>query len=160
CLHYINMRLIGKVALYPTADETDIPEIAKLGPEPLDRGFTYKKFHDAIGEHETTIHQVLMEQERIAGIGNIFSDEITYRAGVRPDRKVKDLSDDEMRRLYDEMKRVLRRAIELDAELDDHADEFLIPNRVRNGECPRGHGKLVKKTIAGRSSYFCPVCQK
>jgi formamidopyrimidine-DNA glycosylase len=41
CLHYINMRLIGKVALYPTVDETDIPEIAKLGPEPLDRRFTY-----------------------------------------------------------------------------------------------------------------------
>jgi formamidopyrimidine-DNA glycosylase len=154
------MRLIGKVALYPTANEMDIPEIAKLGPEPLDRAFTYKKFRNAIIGRKTTIHQVLMDQERIAGIGNIFSDEITFQAGVRPDRKVKDLSTDEIRRIYGEMKRVLRRAIELDAELDDHADEFLIPNRVRNGECPRGHGKLVKKTIGGRSSYFCPVCQK
>jgi formamidopyrimidine-DNA glycosylase len=101
-----------------------------------------------------------MDQELIAGIGNIFSDEITFQAGVRPDRKVKDLSDDEMKRIYEEMKRVLRRAIELGAELDEHADEFLIPHRGRNGECPRGHGKLVKKTIGGRSSYFCPACQK
>jgi len=160
CLHYINMRLIGKVALYPTVDETDIPEIAKLGPEPLDRRFTYNKFSDAISGHETTIHQVLMDQALIAGIGNIFSDEITFQAGVRPDRKVKDLSRDEMKRIYKEMKRVLRQAVELDAELDDHADEFLIPHRGRNGECPRGHGRLVKKTIGGRSSYFCPACQK
>jgi formamidopyrimidine-DNA glycosylase len=160
CLHYINMRLIGKVALYHTTDESEIPDIAKLGPEPLERNFTYEKFRDIIRSHETTIHQVLMDQGLIAGIGNIYSDEITYQAGVRPDRKVKDLSDDETRRIYKEMKRVLRRAIELDAELDDHADEFLIPHRGRNGECPRGHGKLARKTIGGRSSYFCPACQK
>ena len=159
-LHYINMRLIGKVALYPTTSESRIPEIAKLGPEPLERGFTYKKFRDVINGHDTTIHQVLMDQELLAGIGNIYSDEITFQAGVRPDRKVKDLSDDETHRIYNEMKRVLRRAIELGAELDDHADKFLIPHRGRNGECPRGHGKLVKKTIGGRSSYFCPVCQE
>ena len=160
CLHYINMRLIGKVALYPTTNESEIPDIAKLGPEPLEQTFTFKKFRDVISGHDTTIHQVLMDQELLAGIGNIYSDEITFQAGVRPDRKVKDLSDDETHRIYNEMKRVLRRAIELGAELDDHADEFLIPHRVRNGECPRGHGILVKKTIGGRSSYFCPVCQK
>jgi formamidopyrimidine-DNA glycosylase len=160
CLHYINMRLIGKVALYKTTDETDIPEIARLGPEPLDRRFTYKKFRDVISGHDTTVHQALMDQALIAGIGNIFSDEITFQAGVRPDRKIKDLSDDETRHIYTEMKRVLRRAIELDADLDDHADEFLIPHRGRNGKCPRGHGRLVKKTIGGRSSYYCPTCQR
>lgn len=160
CLHYINMRLIGKVALYPTTIESEIPDIAKLGPEPLEQSFTFKKFRDIVSGRETTIHQVLMDQELLAGIGNIYSDEITFQAGVRPDRKVKDLTDDELRRIYRQVKRVLRRAIALGAKLDDHADEFLIPNRVRNGECPRGHGKLVKKSIGGRSSYFCPVCQK
>ena len=160
CLHYVNMRLIGKIALYPTTDESRIPDIAKLGPEPLERSFTFQKFKAIVRAHDTTIHQLLMEQELIAGIGNIFSDEITYQAGVRPDRKTGTLSEADLRRCYDKMKWVLRRAIELDADLDGHADEFLIPNRVRNGTCPGTDEKLVKKTIAGRSIYYCPSRQK
>jgi formamidopyrimidine-DNA glycosylase len=160
CLHYVNMRLIGKVDLFDTADVQAIPDIAKLGPEPLSRGFTFEKFKGIVAGHETTIHQLLMDQELIAGIGNEFSDEITYQAGVRPDRGTSSLTGSEVRALYDKMKWTLRRAIELDADLDGHPDVFLIPNRVKNGECPRRNAKLVKKTIAGRSSYYCPVCQK
>lgn len=160
CLHYINMRLIGKVALYPTTDPEEITDIAGLGPEPLSRGFTFKRFRDIVQSRETTIHQVLMDQELLAGIGNIYSDEITYQAGVRPDRSTRTLSEAELRRLYDKLKWVLKRSIELGAELDDHADVFIIPNRERGGACPRGHGRLVKKTIGGRSSYFCSECQK
>lgn len=160
CLHYTNMRLIGKVALYPTLDESEIPDIAKLGPEPLERGFTYQKFRDVVRGHQTTIHQLLMDQELIAGIGNEYSDEITYQAGIRPDRKTSSLADADIRRLFDKMKWTLRRSIALGAELGGHPDRFIIPNRGRDGVCPGGHGKLVKKTIGGRSSYFCPACQK
>jgi len=159
-LHYIDLRLFGKVALHPTTDLSEIPDIAKLGPEPLDRSFTYKRFEEAVAGRRTTVHQVLMDQELIAGIGNIFSDEITYQAGVRPDRPVGDLSAEEMRRIYDRMKWTLRRAIELDADLDTHPERFLIPHREKDGVCPRGNARLVRKTIGGRSSYFCPICQR
>lgn len=160
CLHFIDIRLFGRVALYRTSDESTIKPITRLGPEPLSRPFTFKKFETIVRGHRTTIHQLLMDQGLIAGIGNIYSDETTYQAGVRPDRSTSSLSGDEVRRLYDKMKWVLRRAIELDAELDDHADVFLIPNRGRDGRCPKTHDKLVKKTIGGRSSYYCPVCQR
>jgi len=159
-LYFIDQRLFGKIALYRTDDPLKIPEIAKLGPEPLGRAFTHKKFSEIVHSHNTTIHQLLMDQELIAGIGNIYSDEITYQAGVRPDRRTSSLTEKEIRRLYDKMKWVLRRAVELDAELDDHADRFLIPNRKRDGQCPKTQHKLVKKTIGGRSSYYCPTCQK
>jgi len=159
-LYYENMRLFGKVALFHTTDFSEIPDIAKLGPEPLDRSFTFKKFKDILDKRSTTIHQVLMEQELIAGIGNIFSDEITYQAGVRPDRKVSSLSDKELRKLFDKMKWVLKRAIELDADLDGHPKQFIIPNRGPKGTCPRSDTPLVKKTLGGRSSYYCPDCQK
>jgi formamidopyrimidine-DNA glycosylase len=159
-LYFIDQRLFGKIALYPTDDPRAIPEVARLGPEPLDRAFTYRKFSEIVRSRNTTIHQLLMDQELIAGIGNLYSDEITYQAGVRPDRKTSSLSDKETRRLYDKMKWVLRRSVELDAELDEHADRFLIPNRKRDGECPRTHQKLEKKTIGGRTSYYCPTCQK
>jgi len=160
CLHYTDPRLFGKIALYETTDDDDIPEIAKLGPEPLSRAFTFKRFNDVIRGHKTTLHQVLMVQELIAGIGNEYSDEIAYQAGVRPDRMTTSLSDGEVRRLYDKMKWVLKQAVNLNAELDGWADRLIIPNRGKDGECPRTHDKLSKKTIAGRTSYFCPTCQK
>jgi len=158
-LHFSDHRLFGRIAIYETTDESRIGDIAKLGPEPLDRSFTYKRFKDVLAGHNTTIHQVLMDQELIAGIGNIFSDEICYQAGVRPDRKPRDLSEDETRRLFDKMKWTLRRAIVLDADLDGHADVFLIPNRGKGGKCPHGHS-LESKTIGGRTSWFCPTDQK
>lgn len=158
-LHFTDIRMFGRIALYPTQEESAIPDVAKLGPEPLSRSFTYAKFSGIVRAHNTTIHQLLMEQGLIAGIGNIYSDEITYQAGVLPYRKTADLSDAEIRRLYDKTKWTLRRAIALDAELDGHADVFLIPHRVKGGECPHGH-PLHVKTIATRSSYFCTVEQK
>lgn len=160
CLHFTDLRLFGKLAIYDTTDWALIGDIAKLGPEPLGRGFTFRAFRDIVKGHRTTIHQLLMDQGLIAGIGNLYSDEITYQAGVRPDRGASSLSDAEIRRLYDMTKWVLRRAVELDAELDEQADIFLLPNRGRNGQCPVTHDKLVKKTIGGRSSYYCPACQK
>lgn len=160
CLHYTNLRLFGKVALYQTTEENEIPDVSRLGPEPLDPKFTFEKFRSATAGHRTTIHQVLMDQALVAGIGNIFSDEITFQAGVRPDRKVEDLSDEELRRLYKSMKLTLRRAVKLNADLDGHPDEFIIPHRGRKGICPRGNAKLVSLTIGGRTSYYCPVCQK
>ncbi|MDD5748020.1 MAG: DNA-formamidopyrimidine glycosylase [Actinomycetota bacterium] len=160
CLHYTNMRLIGKVALFKTTNPSSIPDIAKLGPEPLERSFTFKKFEKIVKSHSTTIHQLLMEQELIAGIGNIYSDEIAFQAGVRPDKNTKSLTEEEIRQVYKKMKWVLRVAIELGAELDPYPRRFLIPNRDRKGLCPRDSNKIMKKTIGGRSSYFCPLCQK
>lgn len=159
-LHYTNLRLFGKVAFFSTTDEMEIPDVAKLGLEPLDPRFTYARFLEAVRGRRTTIHQVLMDQECIAGIGNIFSDEITFQAGVLPYRVVEDLSDEELRTLYKKMKWTLRRAIRLDADLDGHPDEFIIPHREKKGVCPRGNAALLSRKIGGRTSYYCPVCQK
>jgi formamidopyrimidine-DNA glycosylase len=158
-LDFTDIRLFGRIALYETTDEREIPDVSGLGPEPLDRSFTFAKFSAIVRSHNTTIHQLLMEQQLIAGIGNIYSDEITYQAGVLPYRKTGDLKDAEVRAIYDKMKWTLRRAIALNADLDDHGDVFLIPHRVKSGECPHGH-PLHKKTIAARSSYYCTVEQK
>lgn len=160
CLHFLDQRLFGKVALYETTENSEIPDIARLGPEPLSRGFTFKKFNEIVRGHQTTVHQILMEQELIAGIGNEYSDEIAYQAGVRPDRKTSSLTDDEVRCLFDKTKWVLRRAVQLNADLSGHPDLFLIPNRGRDGTCPASGNKLVKKEIGGRTSYYCPSCQK
>jgi formamidopyrimidine-DNA glycosylase len=158
-LDFTDPRMFGRIALYETQDERLIPDVAGLGPEPLDRSFTFKKFEAIVRGHNTTIHQLLMEQNLIAGIGNIYSDEIAYQARVLPYRKTSDLGDAEVRKLYDKMKWSLRKAVELDADLDDHADLFLIPNRGKSGRCPHGH-PLTSRTIGGRTSWFCATEQK
>ncbi len=159
-LHYTNMRMIGKVSLFATFGENEIEDISKLGPEPLDRKFTFKRFKEAMSGTKTTVHQALMDQQRIAGIGNIYSDEIAFQAGINPERKVESLSENEMRKLYEKMKWTLRRAIALHAELDSHQDLFIIPHRKKGGTCPKCGTTLKKVTIGGRSSYHCPKCQK
>lgn len=158
-LFYTDPRMFGRIALYSTQDDSRIPDIAGLGPEPLDRSFTFKKFDSILRSHNTTVHQVLMDQSLIAGIGNIFSDEIAYQASVLSYRKTSDLTDGERRILYDKMKWTLRKAIDLDADLDRRADLFLIPHRGKGGTCPHGH-PLESRTIGGRTSWFCPVEQR
>lgn len=159
-LHITNQRMIGKASLFDTQDLSRIPEIQKLGPEPLDKSFTFSEFKKALGDRKTTIHQALMDQERVAGIGNIYSDEITFQAGIRPDRKTSELGEEELKKLYRKMKWTLGRAIELGADLKSHPEEFLNAHRKKGGECPRCQEKIAKKAIGGRSSYYCPTCQK
>jgi len=157
---YILLPTDNEKTLFHMTSEDDIPDIAKLGPEPLSRGFTFKRFQAIVSPRGNPIHSVLMNQELIAGIGNIYSDEITFQARIRPDRKASGLSDESLRRLFDAMKLVLNRAIELDAELDRYPKDWIIPHRKKGGMCPVCGGALVKKAIGGRSSYFCPTCQK
>lgn len=158
-LHYTSKRVLGKIALFPTTDDNNMPDIARLGPEPLSGGLTFERFQTIVSPRKTAIHSVLMNQELIAGIGNIYSDEITFQAGVRPDRKASSLSPKRLRGLFDSMKSVLHSAIEAGANIDKYPDDFIISHRKPGGRCPRCGGALTRKTIGGRSSYFCPACQ-
>ncbi len=158
-LCFTDIRMFGKVAYFETRDLEEIPDVAKLGPEPLSRSFTLKKFSSLLDDRSTSVHQVLMDQHLIAGIGNEYSDEIAFQAGIRPDRKVSSLSPAEVEQLFDRMKWTLRRGIALGADLDRKPDEFLHPHRVKDGTCPTSGTRLVRKTLGGRSSYYCPDCQ-
>jgi len=159
-LFYTSKRVLGKIAVFHATDEDEIPDIAGLGPEPLSRVLTFIRFKTIVSPRPPAIHSVLMNQELIAGIGNIYSDEISFQSGVRPDRKASSLSDANLRLLFDSMKRVLGLAITLNTKLEQYPGDWIIPHRKRGGTCPVCGGALVKKTIAGRSSYFCPKCQE
>lgn len=141
-----------------------------LGLEPLAVGWS--DFRDLLQKHgKKGIKSWLLDQKLIAGIGNIYSDEILFRAGVRPDRLANSLSPDEARKIFRSMRVVLRRAIELKgSSVSDYVDStgqkgrFQAEHRVydREGQpCRRCRLALIqRKKVAGRSSFFCPVCQK
>ncbi len=159
-LRWMNMRKLGKVYLVKELEE--IPLMREIGPEPLtlsQRAF----LHLLHKRRERRLKAFFLDQRAIAGIGNVYADEILFRAGLAPHRKVKTLSSAERIQLYGEMLDVLREAIRIRPPRGMlFGAWWLIPHRDREGEmrCPRNRRhRLKRETIAGRTALYCPVCQ-
>ncbi|NIV75604.1 MAG: Fpg/Nei family DNA glycosylase [Gammaproteobacteria bacterium] len=102
----------------------------------------------------------LMNQHVIAGIGNIYADEILFQARVLPQRTVDDLSDRELHRLYTQMRRVLPAAVDAHVDPDEMPEDFLLPCRGARGRCPRCGTELGRAKLSGRTAYYCVRCQR
>lgn len=150
-------RKICRVLLVDNVE--DVPALKEMGPEPLASSFSLGYLERVIEESPARqIKPLLMDQKRIAGVGNIYADEILFEAGVRPDRRGSTLSREEIRRIHRETRRVLRRAIKTGGD-DRFPAEFLVSRSSRGARCRRCGQPIQKKTIGGRTSYSCPVCQ-
>jgi len=145
-------------------------EISFLGPEPLEKDFAFEKFRRSLEKRKGKIKQVLMNQEIIAGIGNIYSDEILWRAKVHPFKDVSKLTRKELGNIYRSMREILAKAIKLGGEsisdfrkISGERGYFDKERRVyrREGEKCSRCGTIIKRIkLAGRSAHFCPRCQK
>ncbi|MEX1063892.1 MAG: DNA-formamidopyrimidine glycosylase [Candidatus Paceibacterota bacterium] len=166
-----DVRRFGKVFLGDTDDVESINEIGRLGPEPLEKGFTVKKFKELIKRRKGLIKKVLMDPFVIAGIGNIYSDEILWYAGIHPEKRVEKLKDKELEEIYRALVKVLRKAI--DAKGDSQQDYRTLEGTFGNYQnmqkayqrtdekCQKKDGGAIKRiVINNRSAHFCPVHQK
>ncbi len=141
-----------------------------MGREPLDKQFTLKKFKSVLSEEKRKIKIVLMDQNIIAGIGNIYSDDILWFARIHPLKKTNDLSDKEINNLYSAIKIVLKKALKLrGSSISDYRDTFGRPGGYsdksfvyqKEGEmCPRSDGMIQRIKVGSRSARYCPICQK
>lgn len=154
-LAYYDQRLLGRLRLVDDPDRfiADKP----LGPDALDAD--YRAFTAAIDGARGGIKAVLMDQAVIAGIGNIYSDEILFQARIHPQTKVAALDARQRQTVYRAMKAVLKKAITREADPDKLPADYLIPHRHAGAACPRCGGKVARLSLAGRGSYFCPRCQ-
>ncbi len=163
-------RKFAKVILLD--DETH-REIDLLGPEPLGDDFTLNVFSKNINRWENKyIKTALMDPRLVAGIGNIYSDEILHEAKVLPERSVSSLSESEMKNIYKNIKPLLLRGIDFGGDsMSDYRNiygekgRFQAKHKVyrRKGETCMGRGcvGIVERTIVnGRSAHFCRMCQK
>jgi formamidopyrimidine-DNA glycosylase len=146
-------------------------ELKKIGPEPLEENFSFEKFKEALAKkRKGKIKQVLMDQEVIAGIGNIYSDEILWKAKVHPFKRVEKLKEEELREIFKAMKEILQKAIEVGGEsisdfrrISGEKGGFDSLRKVyrREGEKCLRCGSIIKKIkLAQRSAHYCPGCQK
>lgn len=161
CLAYTNKRMIGRVGLVEEAADFIADE--KLGPDALEPGFDLESFTAAVAGRKRDVKSVLMDQQIIAGIGNIYSDEILFQAKINPAERIDKLAAKELERLYTDMRKVLATAIERGAGSEQFVERMpegsLLPERHKGGHCPRCRSPLKVFKIGGRTAYCCPHCQ-
>ena len=130
-----------------------------LGPDAASEAFDWSAFSAAMSQRRGTVKGVLMNQEVMAGIGNVYSDEILFQAGLHPRRRVGELDDEALRELFETTRRVLRASIDHDADPARLEGSFLLAHREQGAACPRCGGEVERIEVAGRSAYYCPSCQ-
>lgn len=157
-LAYDSQRKLGEIGLVDTP-ERFIKE-RQLGPDALDPTLERDRFAEIFRNTRAAIKSALMNQKHIAGIGNIYSDEILFQSGIHPEIRSGELGENELNRLYSQMKYVLESAIEARADPDRFPSTFIIPHRHGDGICPKCKTDIEKRTIGGRTAYYCPHCQK
>ncbi len=169
-LRFSDTRRFGRIWLLGD-DETDTYSgVEKLGKEPFDTDFSAEYLSACLGKRKKTIKECLMEQRVIAGIGNIYSDEILFAAGIYPARPANHLSGQEWTRLAEVIPRKLSFFIEknsltpeeyLESKGQNYRNTLFLQVYGKEGQaCPICGAALCRMVIGGRSSTFCPHCQK
>ena len=165
-LVYRDVRRFGTwLVLRP--DDLDAYLAARLGPEPLGRGFTPAYLGHRLAGRRAPVKALLLDQRIVAGLGNIYVDEALWRARIHPLRSGGELDEVELRALTRGVRAAIRRGIERQgADLGDGAytvggmqNEFRVYGQT--GEpCPRCRAPIEKTWVAGRGTHFCPSCQR
>jgi formamidopyrimidine-DNA glycosylase len=101
-----------------------------------------------------------MDQHALAGIGNVYADEILFQARIHPGRRPHALDCRELNRLFNGLRKVLRKAIAAGADPARMPKSFLLPRRERGARCPRCGARIKTMVIGGRTTYYCPRCQR
>jgi formamidopyrimidine-DNA glycosylase len=170
-LRYVDPRTFGEMFVTTGDDVGKVKELQHLAIDPLDQVFTWPTFQYLLAQRGSKMKQLLMDQKFISGLGNIYSDEVLFQAGIRYDRMSDTLSSQEVRRLYRGIQEVLQEAIKLrGTTLDDEAYVDLFGNpgeyaselKVYGREglpCRRCRTPIETVKISQRTSYFCPQCQ-
>jgi formamidopyrimidine-DNA glycosylase len=154
-LLFVNQRKLGHVAL--TGDADDYCRRHDLGPDALDvDGPALRRL---LGGHRGSVKALLMDQSAIAGLGNIYTDEVLFHARLDPRRPADGIDVREAARVHRQLHRVVRVAVDAGADPARLPRGWLLHAREQGAPCPRGNGEVARVRVGGRSTYFCRACQ-
>ena len=168
-LYFNDMRKFGYLQIAGAAEQAKI--FSGYGIEPLTKNFTLDRFREVLDKRKAPVKAILMNQKLIAGIGNIYADEICFEAKIMPGRPAFKLAAAEVAALHKATEKILREAVECGGTtFSDYVNahggkggyvDYLKVYRREKMKCVRcKKGIIQKKRIGGRESRFCPVCQK
>ena len=170
-LYFNDQRKFGWMKLLPTVEVPAMEFMKKVGPEPLEDSFTSGDFIASIRKRNgTTVKAAILDQTVLAGVGNIYADESLWGAKIHPSTRVRDIADEQLGVLLDEIKAVMTLAIEKGGSTNKNyvnAEgkrgsymDFARAFRREGLPCPRHPEVLIEKIrVAGRGTHICPVCQ-
>lgn len=173
-LWFVDPRTFGEVVVFdPERADAEVPELARLGRDPVVDGLTTRDLQRLLAGRRRQLKALLLDQHVIAGVGNIYADESLHRARLRPDRTSDTLTGREVGRLAAAVVGVLSEAIEAGGstladtqyvDLEGNGGWFQVHHRVydRAGErCHTcGRAEILRSVTAGRSTCWCPRCQR
>lgn len=171
-LRFVDTRTFGKFWYVPPASEVSaiITGLSKLGPEPFAQEFSVEYFQQKLHHRRRQIKTLLLDQAIVAGIGNIYADEALFKSGIRPETIAADLTSQQIQLLHQGIIEVLQTAINrggttfsdflnLLGVSGNYGDSALVYGR-KDLPCRVCGTPIAKIKLAGRSSHFCPNCQK
>ncbi|AFM40764.1 formamidopyrimidine-DNA glycosylase Fpg [Desulfosporosinus acidiphilus SJ4] len=169
-VHFSDVRKFGRIQAIPTSLCIQESSLSKLGPEPLDPQFTANMLRDRLAKKKVNIKGALLDQHVLAGLGNIYADESLFRAGISPQRPANSLTDEEIKHLHRAIQAVLQAGIDArgtsfrdyrDANGEKGQFEQALQVYGRGGHPCRICGETLERLrLAGRTTVYCPKCQK
>ncbi|GAX89496.1 DNA-formamidopyrimidine glycosylase [Effusibacillus lacus] len=168
-LRYRDVRQFGTFDLLPNGELSAVPGLRKMGPEPLEPDFTPETLRQGLRKRTGKIKTLLLDQNLVAGIGNIYADEALFEAGIHPECIGRKLTKEECKRLHKAIVDVLTASVELGGS----SIKSYVSGRGQPGEfqfrlkvygkdkspCPSCGTVIEKIRVGGRGTHFCPHCQ-
>ncbi len=155
-LAYISRRMFGRLDIAESIEE--FIEKKKLGPDAYK--MSLDQFKGALRRRTGIAKTLLLNQSFVAGIGNIYSDEILFKTKLYPKTKIDSLNESKVKELYTQIKEVLQVGIDKKGDLSTYPDHYLIPHRNKDEYCPICNSRIERNEISGRHGFYCPNCQK
>lgn len=165
-----DLRKFAKVLFGPRQEIEKLEDLALIGPDALDPELTFKKFSELIRGERRAIKTVLLDQEVIAGLGNIYTDEMLWHAKVHPLTSARRVPPARLRSMYFAMRRILKRAIRLrGSSVNTFRDaagkkggysKIRVAYQRENEPCRRCGAPITRLKLGVRSAHFCPKCQR
>jgi len=171
-LAFSDVRKFGKIVLLETDSENSSKDLKDVGPDPLSKEMSLKKLKNIFFDNQNKkIKKFLMEQKYISGIGNIYSDEILWDAGIHPLEKIKNISEDDIKNIFLSSKKILKTSIRkggdsmsdyrnIDGEKGGYQKSHLAYRQTGKPCSKKDGGKIVKIKVGGRSAHFCETHQR
>ncbi|MHB9091399.1 MAG: bifunctional DNA-formamidopyrimidine glycosylase/DNA-(apurinic or apyrimidinic site) lyase, partial [Chloroflexota bacterium] len=167
-LRFADLRKFGRIQLVKAGERPG--GLGKLGPEPLEDGLDVETMARTLGRRKAPIKALLLNQELLAGLGNIYADEALFAASIHPQRPGNSLDAEEWRRLHAAVRQTLTAGIlhrgttfrdyrDGRGNKGSHQDSLAVYRRTGQ-PCPRCGTPIERIVVGGRSSHYCPRCQR
>lgn len=169
-LRYHDTRKFGRMNLVKTSEVDNVEAIKKQGIEPISEALTKEYLYENIKTKRLPMKTILLDQTIIAGLGNIYVDEVLFASGINPLKIGKDITLDECDRIRVTSKKIIEKAIENGGTtirsytsslgVTGHFQDYLCVHKREGQECNKCHTIIKRIKVGGRSTYYCPNCQK